>query len=500
MLLAELAASLPGAELRGDPHLSVTGISYDSRQVVSGDLFCCVRGLKDDGHQYVPDAVRRGAVAILANHPLELPVAQLIAPDTREAMALVAAAFFGHPSRRLSMVGGTGTNGKTTTAHLIEAVLAEAGYRTGLVGTVFNKAGDQMEPAERTTPESLDLQRLLRRMVHAGVQWVSMEVSSHALEMHRVTGCEFDQAVFTNITRDHFDFHSEFPRYLSAKARLFQDLGRTNHKAGPKTAILNADDPQTPGLASLTRARVVTYGLGPADVRAVDVHLEPLSSSFVVQAPGRVFQVRLQLPGYFNVSNALAAAAAALHAQVPPEVIAQALGKVTTIPGRYEVIDLGQDFTVIVDFAHNPDALANILRIPPARPDGRKIVVFGAEWGKDRGKRPLMGEAAMRGADHCIITADNIYHEDPAEVAAEVARGAAAAGKPAAYEVIIERRDAIARALDLAQPGDLVIIAGKGHETYQVMNGWKRPFDDRAVVRELLRQRLPAEPPRPRRL
>lgn len=492
MYLADLIQALPERLVHGQgDRLEITGVAYDSRQVAPGDVFVCVRGLKADGHQFAAGAVQRGAVAVVVDHLLELPasVAQVMVPDTRLALALLGAAFYRYPSYELGMVGVTGTNGKTTTAHMIEAVLAGAGYRTGLIGTVLVKSGETVEAAQRTTPESLDLQRLLRQMADKGVQWVSMEVSSHALDLHRVAACEFDQAVFTNITRDHFDFHNDFANYLRAKAKLFTDLALTRHKPYPKTAVINADDPQAPALASRTRAKLVTYGLGPADVRAVDVDLMPTGSSFTVQSPAGVFRAELHLPGYFNVSNALAAITVGLNLGIVPSAITQALAGVTSIPGRYEVIDCGQDFTVIVDFAHNPDALANILRIPPGQEGGRRIAVFGAEGGKDRGKRPIMGQTAMRYADVVIVTSDNVYDEDPAEIASQVASGAVQAGTGAALEVIIDRREAIQRALELAQPGDLVVIAGKGHETYQVFNGWKRPFDDRIVVRELLEER-----------
>lgn len=491
IMLKELLKSLPPHETTGRLDLEIGGVSYDSRKVEPGDLFVCIRGLKADGHDFAPQAVQRGAAALVVERPLEMiGVTQVRVGNPREALALLSCSFFGNPSASLNLIGVTGTNGKTTTAHMIEAIGAEAGYTTGLIGTVYVKVADQIQPARWTTPESLDLQRLLREMVDRGVQWASMEVSSHALDLHRVTGTEFDQAVFTNITRDHFDFHKDFRQYLEAKARLFTGLGTNNRKAPPKAAVINADDPNAEEFARRSHVKVITFGVeSPAEVKAENIELKSLGSRFTVRSPWGSFPVHLRLPGMFNVSNALAAVTAVLHAGIAPEVVAAAMEKFTKVPGRYEVIDCGQDFTVLVDFAHNPDALANILRIPPQSETGRKIVVFGAEGGKDRGKRPIMGQMAMKHADYCIISSDNIYDEDPEAIAHEVEQGVSAAGKAPAYEVIIDRHDAIARALDVARAGDLVIIAGKGHEIYQIIKGHKRPFDDRVVVRELLEER-----------
>lgn len=491
MKLAELLAALPNARLQGNPDTDIADIHYDSRAVTPGSLFACVPGLRRDGHSYAADAVAAGAVALLAERPLPLDVPQLLVPDARLAMAWAAATFFGHPSRQLLLVGVTGTNGKTTTTHLTEAILAAAGHKTGLIGTVQIKLGDETLPSEMTTPESVDLQRLLRRMADAGVTAVAMEVSSHALSLHRVARCAFDVGIVTNITRDHFDFHADFDDYVNTKARLHQLLAEPAVKPrSPRSAVINADDSQAERLRSQAPEGAVTFGIGHGDVRATAVETGPRGSRFVLEAAGVSQPVTLHLPGLFNVSNALAAAAAGLQFGIDPAAIARALASVRHIPGRYEPIDCGQDFTVLVDFAHNPDALANVLGIPLASPTGRRIAVFGAEGRKDEGKRPLMGEMAMRHADYCIITSDNIYDEDPEKIANEVAAGLSSSGKPPAAEVIIDRRQAIARALAMARRDDLVIIAGKGHETHQVVQDQRRPFDDRTVVRELLQELL----------
>lgn len=490
MNVAELLAHLPNARLHGSATVEVSDIHYDSRQVTPGSLFACVPGLRHDGHDFAREAVAAGAVALIVERQLPLDVPQLLVPNARIAMAHAAAAFFGHPSRELVLIGITGTNGKTTTTHLTEAVLAAAGHKTGLIGTVQIKLGDETLPSSMTTPESVDLQRLLRQMADAGVTAVAMEVSSHALSLHRVTGCEFDAGIVTNITRDHFDFHADFSDYVRTKARLYELLASSTAKPGRQCAVINLDDSQAEHLLATAPESRLTFGIGRGDVQATDVEAGPRGSRFTLAYADFAHRVELHLPGLFNISNALGAAAAGLCVGVAPAQIAAGLATVRHIPGRYEPIDCGQDFTVLVDFAHNPDALAKVLGIPLADPGARRIAVFGAEGRKDEGKRPLMGEMAMRHADYCIITSDNIYDEDPEKIAGEVAAGLSQSGKQPAAEVIIDRRHAIARALALAQPGDLVIIAGKGHETHQVVQNQRRPFDDRTVVRELLQELL----------
>jgi UDP-N-acetylmuramoyl-L-alanyl-D-glutamate--2,6-diaminopimelate ligase len=485
----------PDAE---DPE--ITGIANDSRQVLPGFAFVCVRGLKDDGHRYAADAVRRGARAVFTERDVPSLAAsadhgrravEIRVPDSREALARLGAAFFGHPSRRLSVFGVTGTNGKTTTAYMIESILAAAGRATGLIGTVETHVGAERLPAGRTTPESHELQALLARMVDAGATAAVMEVSSHALALKRVTACEIDVAVFTNITHDHFDFHDTFENYLAAKAGLFRDLGRERAKSRPKYAVINADDPSAGLMRDEIRAGVggLTFGLhAPADVRAADVRPAGLGSEFTVLTPDeRSERIRLVVPGAFNVSNALAALAVAHGEGIPLSTAAAALAGLRGVPGRYEVVSCGQDFTVMVDFAHNPDALENILRFARRFTDGRVIVVFGCEGAKDRKKRPVMGRVAARHAHHAIITSDNLYDEDALDIAAEIMRGYRAEAAPlGTCEVIPNRREAIERALEMADRDDMVVIAGKGHETYQVVGDLHIPFNDVEVTTEIL--------------
>jgi len=514
MRLAELCQALsPGSwQVYGDTGVEITGITNDSRKVTPGDLFVCVHGYKKDGHAFIDEAIERGARAVAVQRPIpgtpeesalrmafELgddplyPSAEtrllprLEVTDSRQALALMATAFYGHPTDHLRVVGVTGTNGKTTTAFLIESLFTTAGRTTGLIGTIFNRIAGQVLEAERTTPESIDLQRLLRRMVDEGVTHVAMEVSSHALELSRVVGCEFDVAVLTNVTRDHFDFHGSFERYLAAKARLFADLGRDSRKGGPKAAVLNVDDPSAPLMAEMTRAQIVTFGLDrPADVTARNIRPHLFGNSYVISTPVGEVQVDSHLPGRFNICNALAMAAVALVEGIDLGLVKLAIEALTGVPGRFEIVDCGQPFTVVVDFAHNPDALQKVLEAAREQPHGRTIVVFGCEGDKDRTKRPYMGDISVRLADFVIITSDNVHSEDPAAIIAEIERGIDP-GLEDKYMVVVDRYEAIREALARAGPGDMVIIAGKGHERAQVFDGWERPFDDRVVVRRLLK-------------
>lgn len=497
MRLEALLPPLPAWELRGDAGVEVGGIAYDSRRVAPGDLFVCLRGLKDDGHRHAPAAAAAGAAALVVEEWLDLPLPQVRVPDTRRAMRILARTFYGDPAAQLGLVGVTGTNGKTTTTYFIRSILEAAGgdapwdgsarRPVALIGTVQNIIGSQVQSAAMTTPEAPDLVRLFREAVDAGCRWLVMEVSSHALALDRVDPADFAAAVVTNVTRDHFDFHGDFAHYLEAKARLFSCLATPRVPGRPGVAAINLDDEGARMVLDRCPVPPVTYGLRPeADVQAREIAEAPAGARFELVLPGATpFPVQLRVPGRFNVYNALAAAAVAWRLGVPPAAIRAGLEAMPGVPGRAEPVDVGQDFQVLVDFAHNPGALENILTLRPPDPAGRVILVFGAEGGKDPGKRPEMGRVARR-ADYVIVTSDNVYGEDPLSVAQQVA--APLAGHP--HEIILDRRAAIARALALARPGDLVIVAGKGHEQTWVVNGRKIPFDDRQVVRELLAERL----------
>ncbi|MGE5508266.1 MAG: UDP-N-acetylmuramoyl-L-alanyl-D-glutamate--2,6-diaminopimelate ligase [Chitinophagales bacterium] len=488
--LSELISDLKTVVSWGDLEVAITGIAYDSRRVQPGNLFVCIRGLKTDGHFFVNDALARGAAAVVAERDLPdpLPVPLVRVDDTRLALGLVAARFYGYPARGLRLIGVTGTNGKTSTTYLVKAILEAAGHRVGLIGTIRNLIGEREVPTERTTPESLDLQALLAEMRAAGCTHVVMEVSSHAVELKRIAGAEFDLGVFTNLTQDHLDFHGTFEAYRAAKGKFFTSLGHTA-KAGRRQAIINADDPSAAYFAQAATVPVLTYGLEQAaQVRAEDIDLTHAGRlRYRLVAPEGQVELNLKLSGRFNVYNSLAAAAAGLAEGAPLETIRRGLEAVPGVPGRFEVVDAGQDFMVVVDFAHTPDGLENLLRAADAVSRGRKIIVFGCGGDRDRGKRPIMGEIAGRLADYTVVTSDNPRSEDPAAICAEVAAGLArTAPGPGGWRVMVDRREAIEHALSLARPGDLVLIAGKGHETYQVFADRTIHFDDREVVREAL--------------
>jgi UDP-N-acetylmuramoyl-L-alanyl-D-glutamate--2,6-diaminopimelate ligase len=471
MLLGDLFAdpTLPGVD--------VAALAYDARAVRPGSVFFCVRGLRADGHRYAPEAVANGAVALVVDHPLDLPVAQVLVDDVRAAMAPAAARLAGDPTAELAMVGITGTNGKTTTSYLTRALLEASGRQTGLIGTVTSWVGGAERPVVRTTPEAIDLQPTFRAMRDGGDVAAVMEVSSHALSLHRADAIHWDVAAFTNLTQDHLDFHTDMEDYFLAKRRLFEVAAQQE-----ATLIACVDDPYGARLAR-DFPQAVTIGIDAADalVRATALRAGPASTDFTVD--GTAF--RAPLPGRFNVLNALVALAAARALGVDDATIAATLPAAGGVPGRFEPVDLGQEFAVIVDYSHKPDALDNVLRTARELATRHLIVVVGAGGDRDRGKRPLMGAAAARHADTVVITSDNPRSEDPEAIIAAIAEGAPEATK------IVDRREAIDHAIGLAGPGDVVVIAGKGHETYQeIAGGVKLPFDDREVAREVLRARL----------
>ena len=492
MRLDELATAVPSARLLGDGSAEVADLAYDSRRAGPGTLFFCVRGERADGHDFGPSAAAAGAAALVVEEELDVGVPQLLVADARAAMAPLAARFWGEPTAELGVVGITGTNGKTTTAFLVREILEAAGRRCGLLGTVKQVVGGEAEEVERTTPEAVDLQRAFRRMLAAGDRACAMEVSSHALALHRADAIRFRVAVFTNLTQDHLDFHADMEDYFAAKRRLFEE-GRAGRR------IVNVDDPYGRRLAADFECLTFSAEGRPADFTAREVELDTSGASFTVTAPigrsaadegsnrpvGAEVRVRTGLPGHFNVANALAAFAAAVAMGVEPERAAAGLAGAAPPPGRFEPVDEGQGFAVLVDYAHTPDSLRNALAAARRLAAGRVIAVFGAGGDRDRGKRPKMGRAGAEGADLVVVTSDNPRSEDPEAIVAEVAAGAEAAPE---LLVEVDRRAAIRLALRRAQPGDTVVIAGKGHEQGQELAGGRKiPFDDREVARAELR-------------
>ena len=483
--VGELAGAVRGlvTEVRGDPETKVCGLAYDSRSVKERDLFFCIVGHLSDGHIHAPEAVAAGAGALCSERPLALPAAQIVVSDARRAMALMAAEFFGRPADDLLLLGVTGTNGKTTTAYLLDSILRASGHTTGLVGTVETRIAGTSKPGVRTTPESLDLQQLFAEMRDAGVTAGAMEVTSHALVLSRVEGVRFSAAGFTNLSQDHLDFHKDMEDYFAAKRALF-----TPERA--ERGAVNADDPYGRRLLTESRIPCASFGMGPdAAVRAEEVSLQVRATEFTLVWPGGAERIRSRLVGRFNVLNCLAAATVALEAGIGIHAIARGLGSAEPVPGRFESIDAGQPFTVVCDYAHTPDSLNNVLasaRGLAAGNGGRVLCVFGAGGDRDRRKRPLMGSAAARHADVVILTSDNPRNEDPMAIISEVLEGVVAERTQGADAVLEDRGAAIRAALEEARPGDVVVIAGKGHETGQEIAGRKLPFDDREVARGVL--------------
>jgi len=482
-LIAALAPEAVAGARQGEraaESLDVRDLAYDARAVVPGGAFFCVRGARADGHDFAAQAVENGAGVLVVEHEVALPphqdAVQLVVSDTRAAMAIAADVFFGEPTRELQVAGVTGTNGKTTSAFLLHAVLDAAGRRPGLLGTVECRVGGEVRPVVRTTPEAIDLHRTFREMLDAGDDSVALEASSHASTLQRLDRVRFDVLVFTNLTQDHLDFHGTMDDYYAAKRRLFTG-------AAPPPAAVNVGDEWgrrlAEELAETQRAPLVTFGFADgADVRPEGLVLDGAGARF--RAGG--VEVETRLRGRFNVENILGVIAAAQLLDLDEDAVAAGVGALEGVPGRFEAVDEGQPFTVLVDYAHTPDSLDNVLRAAREFAAGRVLVVFGAGGDRDRGKRPLMGRIARELADVVVVTSDNPRSEQPLAIIQDVLQGAGTD-----VEIDPDRRGAIARALSLAEAGDVVVVAGKGHEQGQEIAGEKHPFDDREVVREALR-------------
>jgi UDP-N-acetylmuramoyl-L-alanyl-D-glutamate--2,6-diaminopimelate ligase len=467
---------IPGAPA-GARDIEVTDLAYDNRLVRPGTLFFCVPGFTRDGHEFAPDAVARGAVALVVQRPLSLGVAEVAVPDVRAAMAPAAAALYGDPTATLQTVGITGTNGKTTTAFLVRALLEADGRPTGLLGTVKSVIGGVEREVKRTTPEAIDLQRTFRAMLEAGDTACAIEVSSHALKLHRADAIHFAAAIFTNLTQDHLDFHPTMEDYFKAKRLLFTGGGV------PGAAVVNIDDPYGARLAAELEEPITFSLQREATYRALAVQTGLAGSRFEVRSPDGRLELVSPLRGEFNVYNVLGALAAARALGVSAETCAEAVSIAGQVPGRFQTVDEGQPFAVLVDYAHTPDSLENVLNAARNLTDKRVHVVFGCGGDRDRGKRPVMGEIARRLADRVVVTSDNPRSEDPEAIIAEILSGS---GHDVEHNA--DRREAIAEAIACAEPGDIVVIAGKGHEQGQEFAGGRKiPFDDVTVAREILR-------------
>jgi UDP-N-acetylmuramoyl-L-alanyl-D-glutamate--2,6-diaminopimelate ligase len=493
-------------ESKGDFDREIAGLVYDSREVKPGYLFVALRGNTRDGHNFVKEAVRKGAVAVVLESAglvkdIDKDVSVVRVPDSRAALSKLAAEFYGHPYRDMTMVGITGTNGKTTTSYLLESILLAAGARPGVIGTINDRLPGKNWEAHITTPESLELMKRLRDMAEAGVTHVVMEVSSHALDQGRVRECPFQIAVFTNISRDHLDYHKSIEAYFEAKSRLFLGMceGKPNKSA---KAVINVDDPKGSALVGLTDAQVVTYGLGSGcDFRAegIQVGREGITARLIT--PVGEIGISSGLLGGFNIYNILAAAAVAMCMDIDPDAVASGVANLEGVPGRLELIRNSRSLSVVVDYAHTPDALMKVLDAVKPLVKGRLITVFGCGGDRDKGKRRVMGRVAGEKSDLVFITSDNPRTEDPSAIARQIEEGVRETGLEelggvphdqqvkSGYILDLDRGNAISRAVGMADENDFVLIAGKGHEDYQITRKGKRHFDDREVAAEAIRNR-----------
>ncbi|MDL2258198.1 UDP-N-acetylmuramoyl-L-alanyl-D-glutamate--2,6-diaminopimelate ligase [Eubacteriales bacterium OttesenSCG-928-K08] len=475
MLLLELCGQIAHRCIGENVH--VQALEYDSRKVSPGCLFFCIVGTFSDGHEFALQAVEKGAAALVVQHELPIDIPQIIVENTRIAMAQMAAEFYGHPERDIKLVGVTGTNGKTTTTYMVKAIAERAGQKVGLIGTIHNMIGQRTLETERTTPESVDLFRLLREMRKEDVELVVMEVSSHSLDQHRVHGLEFDVCEFTNLTQDHLDYHKTFENYIAAKKKLFTQS---------KQAVINIDDPYAQQMMEGLTIPVTTYGIREAaDISAADIDITTRGVLFDLEFPGGVTRISIPIPGLFSVFNAMGAVGVALALRIPMEAIKQGLEDMQSVSGRLEPLPTGElGFSVFVDYAHTPDALENVLTTVRGFAQGKIITVFGCGGDRDRAKRPIMGEVAGRHSDMLVVTSDNPRTEDPFTILEAIEEGVKKSGTP--YVIVEQRKEAIRYALLYAKPDDIIVVAGKGHENYQEINGVKFHFDDKEAVLELI--------------
>jgi len=487
MLLKDLLKGIDCSIQAGSykPDMNITALSDDSRTVVPGSIFIALTGHAKDGRDFVNEAVSKGAAVIVSDPGLRVPegVLKVSISDVRAALAPIVKNFYGDPSAKLKVIGITGTNGKTTVTYLIEGIVKSAGARAGVIGTINYRSNGDTRPAKNTTPGSLELQKLLREMVDGGVKYAAMEVSSHALDQGRISGVGLDIGIFTNITSDHLDYHKTRDEYFKAKSRLF------GHLKNNGMAILNFDDEKVMSVKGSVKAKILTYGIGQgSDIKASNIKLSPDGSSFDVSTPLLRFSIKTHLIGMHNISNCLAAIAAMYALGLDRKLIAEGILSLTSVPGRLEPVECGQPFKVLVDYAHTEDALNNVLAILKEIAGRKVLTVFGCGGDRDRSKRPLMGISACKFSDQVIITSDNPRSEEPMDIIRDIESGIK--GNFSNYDIVPDRREAIQRAISSAAEGDVVLIAGKGHEDYQIVKGKTIYFDDRKVASEMLVKRI----------
>ena len=480
--LQDLITELEINKQSGDLNTEIAGIAYDSREVKSGYLFVAISGFETDGHQYISEAIANGAEAVIVEKEVtELNLPTIEVDNSRTALAQVSAKFYDYPAQDLTVIGVTGTNGKTTTTYLIEGILNNLGLETGLVGTIKNKVGPKEQSASRTTPESLDLQQMFSEMIADGVTHVVMEASSHALALDRVLGVDFDRKVFTNLSRDHLDFHKNFEDYLAAKLKLFT--------SNDKPSIINVDDARADKICSQIAGEIITYGIeNPADLEAENINVTAKGVHYDLLTAVDNLEIDLNLTGRFNVYNSLAAIATVASLDFALSDIKDGLEKISGVPGRFELIDQRQDYGVIVDYAHTPDGMENVLHTAHECSTGDVIVVFGCGGDRDRKKSSMMGQLGVNEADFAVVTSDNPRSENPADIIAEIEAGIKELDRDASseYMIIEDRGEAITAAVNRAQAGDVVLIIGKGHETYQDFGDRVIDFDDRKQAKEAI--------------
>jgi len=479
MRLSELISGIDSCIFEGND-VDIKHITYNSKDVIEGSLFICIEGFKADGHHFAQEAVDRGAKALIISKDINIngDVTLVKVNDTRKAMAIIASNFYKKPAEKMKIIGITGTNGKTTSTFMMKSILEAYGQKIGLIGTIYNIIGDKIIEAKRTTPESLDLQCLFKEMADNNCTYCVMEVSSHSLELDRVYGIDFEVGIFTNLTQDHLDFHKTMENYFKAKLKLFDRA---------KNAIINIDDDYGKEALRYVKGNILKYGIDSvADVYAKDITMSDEGTKFKLCYDSNEIEVNLHLPGKYNVYNALGCAAAALSLGIDINTIKKGLEDLKAVPGRSERIKAKQGFTVIIDYAHTPDGIENILKASREYTKGRLIILFGAGGDRDKTKRPLMGKAAGTFADYCIITSDNPRNEEPEKIIQDIIPGVEKTGCP--YKIIVDRKEAIKYALMNAKKDDVIVIAGKGHETYQILKDKTVHFDEKEIVNELLQE------------
>lgn len=487
MLLTDLLLALPFYSTKNTiEHMHIQHIQMDHRKIKAGDMFVCIKGFTVDGHQFAEDAVKNGATVIVAEKELDIDGAIVIqVADTTRALAMLASKFYQYPTTQFPLIGITGTNGKTTTTYILEKIFNQHQQKTGLIGTIQVKIGEKTHAIKNTTPDALQLQHIFKEMVDENVDIAMMEVSSHALDLGRVFGCDFDIAVFTNLSQDHLDYHTDMEDYLRAKTLLFTGLGN-HYTEKPKYAVLNADDVHSEKIKKSTAQPIMTYGFeNSADVMATDITYQLGSTTFTLVTPSGNIAITSPLIGKFNVYNMLAASTVALLLDIPLQTIKEALEHLDGVDGRFQQVSIGQKYAVIVDYAHTPDSLENVLQTIKEFAKGNIYVVVGTGGDRDRTKRPLMANVAIEYGDRAIFTSDNPRTEEPSAILADMTTGITGDN----YTVIENRKDAIHHAINLAANGDIILIAGKGHETYQEINGVRYDFDDREIAKEAIKQK-----------